>query len=275
MKRYLLLFKCILIISVIFIKSCSERESKTQPRIHKKFDFGWKFHRGDIAPATEQDISEWREVDLPHDWSIEDIPGTDSPFDSTVINGRSVGFTVGGTSWYVKEFSLGQKYNNKTITILFEGIYMDADVWINGHHLGNHPYGYTSFYYDLTDYLKTDGSTNRLAVQVQNEGSNSRWYSGSGIYRHVWLAATNPVHITQWGTFIKTESIKNSVAKMEVSTELKNDRKTDETFVLKLEAIDSEGSVVSRTEKETTIPSEESLKIQQHFQIENPQLGLC
>ncbi|MCF8335540.1 MAG: DUF4982 domain-containing protein [Bacteroidales bacterium] len=271
MKR-LLLFNCVILIFILCCSSCSKQESQSQPRIHKKFDFGWKFHRGEIAPAIDQDISEWREVDLPHDWSIEDIPGTDSPFDSTAINGRSVGFTVGGTSWYVKEFSLGKRYKNRTITVLFEGVYMDADVWINGHHLGNHPYGYTSFYYDLTDYLKTDGSTNRLAVQVQNEGSNSRWYSGSGIYRHVWLTATNPVHIAQWGTFIKTKSINDATAQIEVTTKLQNDRAKDEPIALKLEVLNPKGAVVSKTEEEITIGANKTLKSDQNLQIKNPSL---
>ena len=271
-KHFLLLLQSILLLSVMLNSSCTEKETQKTSRIHKKFDSGWKFHRGDVSPVSDLNISDWREVDLPHDWSIEDLPGTNSPFDSTTINGTSVGFTVGGTSWYVKDFSLGNEYSNKTITVLFEGVYMDSDVWINGHHLGNHPYGYTSFYYDLTDYIKTDGSTNRLAVQVENEGSNSRWYSGSGIYRHVWLTATNPLHIAQWGTFIKTKCINNGTAHIDVTTELRNDKKSEEKAKVKLEVLNADGSVVNATEKEITISANDTAKQDQSFEVDDPTL---
>ena len=101
---------------------------------------------------------------------------------------------------------------------------MNSDVWINGHHLGNHPYGYTPFYYDLTPYLKQNGE-NIIAVRVRNEGKNSRWYSGSGIYRHVWLTTTNPVHIEQWGVYITTPKISESAATINIKTTIVQMRK--------------------------------------------------
>ncbi len=112
------------------------------------FDEGWRFHRGNIANAEQPSFKDnsWRNIDLPHDWSIEDLPGTNSPFNPDAINGVSVGFTTGGIGWYRKAFTLPVNEANKRISILFDGVYMNADVWINGVHLGNHPYGYTSFY---------------------------------------------------------------------------------------------------------------------------------
>jgi beta-galactosidase len=171
------------------------------PRTEILFDFGWRFNRGDVenGEASDLDASSWRMVDLPHDWSIEDIPGTDSPIDSNSVGAIDAGYTVGGTGWYRKTFFVPSGLQGKHFNILFEGIYMNADIWLNGRHLGNHPYGYTSFWYDITDNIKY-GSENILAVEVKNEGRNSRWYSGSGIYRHVWLNILNPVHIEQWGT---------------------------------------------------------------------------
>ena len=108
---------------------------------------------------------------------------------------------------------------DKKVTIYFDGVYMNSDVWINGHHLGNHPYGYTPFYYDLTPYLKQNGE-NVLAVRVRNEGKNSRWYSGSGIYRHVWLTITNPVHVEQWGVYITTPDVSENAATIDIETRL-------------------------------------------------------
>jgi beta-galactosidase len=184
---------------VIFISSCGLDKTN---RINESFDKGWKFHRGVLsgAEASDFDISGWREVDLPHDWSIEDIPGTDSPFDTASVGARGTGYAVGGTGWYAKEFTLDKSYAGKRVNILFEGVYMNSDVWLNGHHLGNHPYGYTSFHYDISNYLHFDGSPNRLAVEVKNEGANCRWYSGSGISSHVWLTDTSLIHVKHWGT---------------------------------------------------------------------------
>src|SRR6185312_8704006 len=152
-----------------------------------QFDNNWAFLLG-AAQGAEQagfNDSDWRKTDLPHDWSIEDLKGTDSPFNEYAISQVSGGFTTGGTAWYRKRFGVPGKDKGKKIFIQFDGVYMNADVWINGHHLGNHPYGYTSFLFDITNYLKYD-SSNVIAVEVKNEGQNSRWYSGSGIYRHVW-----------------------------------------------------------------------------------------
>jgi beta-galactosidase len=137
------------------------------------------------AEASGFDDSSWRALDLPHDWSIEDLTGTNSPFDHFAVSQVSGGYTVGGTGWYRKSFTLNAEQKNKQILIQFDGAYMNSDVWLNGVHLGSHPYGYTSFWFNLTPYVKT--GNNVIAVQVKNEGKNSRWDSGSGIYRHGWL----------------------------------------------------------------------------------------
>ena len=163
------------------------------------FDADWRFHRGGVQGAEMPgfDDSKWRKVDLPHDWSIEDLPGTTSPFDPDAISQVSGGFTVGGTGWYRKTFTIGAGQKNKRVIIQFDGVYMNADFWLNGESLGTHPYGYTSFWFDITDKIKF-GEKNAIIVQVKNEGQNSRWYSGSGIYRHVWLKLLDPVHVSPW-----------------------------------------------------------------------------
>jgi len=187
------------------------------------FDSGWKFNKGNVENAWQPgfDDRNWRAIDLPHDWSIEDIPGMQSPFDPKAVNGVAQGFATGGTSWYRKTFRVPGNMKNKKIQVYFEGVYMNADVWLNGHHLGNHPYGYTSYFYDISDKIKPDGE-NVLAVQVKDEGANSRWYSGSGIYRHVWLKFFNPVHISTWGTSITTPQISSSLARVNIKSIVKN-----------------------------------------------------
>ena len=181
---------------------------------------GWVFYKGDPEGARgtcSLMIRGGRRIDLPHDWSIEDLPGrSDSvigPFSRAAIGKMSTGYMVGGTAWYRKTFTLDQADQGKTAYLTFDGIYMNADIWINGRHAGHHPYGYTSFYYDITPYLNAAGQANTVAVQVKNEGPNTRWYSGSGIYRHTWLTLVEPVHIDEWGIFVSTLSITPGSAK--------------------------------------------------------------
>ena len=145
------------------------------------FDAAWRFHRGGAlsAEAPDFDDSKWRLLDLPHDWCIEDLPGMNSPFDPKALSQVNGGFTTGGTGWYRKTFSVPQEQQGKRLVIQFDGVYMNAEVWLNGQSLGEHPYGYTSFWFDLTDKIKF-GVNNVIAVKVRNEGENSRWYSGSG-----------------------------------------------------------------------------------------------
>jgi beta-galactosidase len=186
-------------------------------------DFHWKFHRGGVQGAENPtwDDSAWRNIDLPHDWSIEDLPGTNSPFDRNAISQTPGGFTTGGTGWYRKHFSIGPELKGKNFILYFEGIYMNATIWLNGREIGRHPYGYTSFVIDATDMIKP-GEDNLLAVKVANEGENSRWYSGSGIYRHVWLRIAEPVHIATWGTFVSTPEVNTHSALIKVATMVEN-----------------------------------------------------
>ena len=187
------------------------------------FDSSWRFFRGEVADGEKQTMNDanWRVVELPHDWSIEDLPArADSvigPFTTKSVGTTSTGYVVGGTGWYRRHFRLN-KIAGKEISIYFDGVYMNSDVWINEHHLGNHPYGYTPFYYDLTPYLKTNGEENILAVRVRNDGKNSRWYSGSGIYRHVWLFIKNTVNIEQWGVYITTPATSSTEALVNIKT---------------------------------------------------------
>src|SRR6266487_1863848 len=199
-------------------------------RTQSLLDYSWKFYRGDVPNGEKENLNDndWRTAELPHDWSIEDLPDqSDSvigPFSTKSIGATATGYTVGGTAWYRKHFTLNN-IADKKVSIYFDAVYMNSDVWINEHHLGNHPYGYTPFYYDLTPYLKQNGE-NIIAVRVRNEGRNSRWYSGSGIYRHVWLTITNPIHIEQWGVHITTPKVSQTAATINTQTTIIHEQNT-------------------------------------------------
>ena len=160
-------------------------------------DIGWKFIHSDSLKAEDPgyEDGEWRTVNLPHDWGIE------YPVDKEAATGGSGGYAETGVGWYRKRVSFDRDTEAGTVWLEFDGVYMNSDVWLNGHYLGNHPYGYTSFFYDVSEFLKK--GENVIAVKVDNSlQPNSRWYSGSGIYRHVWLTEIEPVHIGHWGTVI-------------------------------------------------------------------------
>lgn len=245
------------------------------------FDKSWRFHAGGMlgAAATALDDAKWRQLDLPHDWSIEDRPGTSSPFDPNAISQVNEGFTTQGTAWYRKTFAIPARDKGKRVLIQFDGIYMNADVFLNGKPLGNHPYGYTSFYYDLSDNLNYGGQ-NVLAVEVKNEGGNSRWYSGSGIYRHVWLKTVPAVHLAQWGTFISTPKVSESSASIQVKSKVVNDSKAPATLRLVTHYLEPKGAEVGKTESNLTLqPGEQQevsgtsvIKDPKFWTLENPNL---
>jgi len=247
------------------------------------FDASWKFFRGKAEGAEKSDFDDktWRTLDLPHDWSIEDLPGQgitklpdgkiriiSGPFDSESISSHGSGYTVGGTSWYRKHFKLSEKLADKVISVNFDGVYMKADVWINGHHLGNHPYGYTAFGFDLSQYLNFGDSENILAVEVKNEGVNSRWYSGSGIYRHVYLDITNKIHVAHWGTSVVTTSADSLDATVQVCTTINNYTRqhTDVTLVYKILNANSVkiSEKILSTQLSRSVPSTTKLKLDIH-----------
>ena len=255
------------------IESSSLLSNLDGPRSTILFDADWKFHRGDQSGAENMayDDASWRTLDLPHDWSIEDIAGTESPLDSTAVGGIDMGYFQGGTGWYRKTFDLPSNLVGKKLFLQFDGIYMDAVVWINGEHLGDHPYGYTSFWYDISDKLKF-GDENVIAVRVSNEGENSRWYSGSGIYRHVWLTVTEPVHVSQWGTFISTPLIEEDRATVLVVNEIVNQSGKSESVKVRTKILNTSGEVTATREDRIEIGSGEKVVVNQELDISSPDL---
>lgn len=154
-----------------------------------------------IAMFYAIDDAVWRTLNLPHDWSIE------SAFDAQAPAGNDGGYLPTGTGWYRKKFTLPATSAGKRISLYFEGVYMNSEVFVNGHSVGMRSYGYSSFYYDITPYVRF-GQQNVVAVRADNsQQKNCRWYSGSGIYRHVWLLTTHPAHFSEWGIFIRTSRL--------------------------------------------------------------------
>ncbi len=245
----------------------------------RSFNADWCFLRAD-APGAEAvvfDDTRWRIVDVPHDWSIEDLPSTDgappSPFSATLsAGGPATGFVVGGTGWYRKHFTLNPSDAGKSVTILFDGVYMNADFWINGQSLGNHPYGYTAFSYDLTPHLKPAGQTNVLSVRVRNEGRNSRWYSGSGIYRNVSLRVTDPIRIPVWGVHVIATNISKSDAPVSVATTITNGSGADATIRVRTRLIQPNGRALRAQEDEIHIPVGTQRELTQTLVVNRPVL---
>jgi len=250
-------------------------QTSAQPRLKRNnlFDFGWRFHLGGALGAEGPSFndSQWRMVDLPHDWSIEDLPGTTSPFNIEAISQVNGGFTTGGTGWYRKTFTVPQELKDKRFILMFEGIYMNAEIWLNGELLGKHPYGYTSFWFDISGKLKPE-KENVLSVKVKNEGENSRWYSGSGIYRHVWLQIVPPIHITTWGTSITTPQATEKEALINIKTSVINHSGEVSKIKLVTKIKNADGLEQTQIETEKTIEPGKTIEIVQEMKLNKPSL---
>ena len=237
-------------------------------RLHESCDFDWRFFKGD-APGADQpgfDDHAWRKLNLPDDWSIE------GPFAQSEPTGGPGGYLPTGIGWYRKQFTLTDAVLGRKISVEFAGVYQHSDVWLNGHLLGHQPYGYTSFAYDLTPYLKLGGEPNVLAVRVDNsQQPNSRWYSGSGIYRHVWLTATDSVHVAPWGTYITTPKVSAESATVRIRTRLLDEEPAEFKVVLTSEIVDAEGKVVASTQSEATLATGEK-EFDQTVELTAPRL---
>ena len=278
-KRRLINFIGLISICLIVNFSCSTSTKETANQRTVSFDENWRFLKDSIAGAEDIAFndSNWRILDLPHDWSIEDLPvqikdSISGPFSKASIGKMGTGYTVGGTAWYRKSFTIDKADGDKTAYLQFDGIYMNSDIWINGKHLGNHPYGYTSFWYDITSYLNPAGEANIVAVQVKNEGLNARWYSGSGIYRHTWLTLVNKVHIAPWGVYITTPEASEKKANVEIVTNVTNSGSKDLQITCVTKILDQYGAEVGKSLIEPTVPAGTSLELKQVVMVENPSL---
>ncbi len=261
--------KRILFITLLTALAGSLVYAKSLPpsRYHLLMDRSWKFFLGDDKSASTIDFNDnaWRVLDLPHDWSIEGGFKEDAP-----TTGRG-GYVQTGIGWYRKQFVLPRSVKGKQVTIQFDGVYMNSEVWINGHLLGKRPNGYISFVYDLTPFL-TNGK-NTLAVRVDNsEQPNSRWYSGSGIYRHVWLNITNPLRIAQWGTYVTTPEVTTTSATVSIKTQIENSGQTISYATLVSSIVDEQGKEVASNQVPVVLTGKVADEIAQQIPVPAPAL---
>lgn len=242
--------------------------AQTKIRIVENFCKDWKFHLGDIANGNDPSLNDnnWRLLNLPHDWSIEGEFSKDHP--ATPGGGA----LPGGIGWYRKSFFVSSDDKEKLFFIDFDGVYRNSEVWINGNYLGKRPYGYSSFRYELTPYLKF-GEKNIIAVKVDNSlQPNSRWYSGSGIYRNVWLVKTNKVFFDHWGTYITTPVVNKNYAKVSIQIKVRNRYDKIIPVSVKTRIINSKDKIVAESETLKEIKSDSVAVINQEIEIANPEL---
>lgn len=243
MKIFLQIFLVIIIVS---LTSCSEKSV----RIRTNFNSSWKFYLGDdsFAISSEYDDSHWRVLNLPHDWSIE------GEFSEAHPTKPAGGALPAGTGWYRKSFQIPEADTDKRLYIEFDGIYRNSEVWLNGNFLGKRANGYISFSYELTPYLKYGKHNNILAVRVDNSlQPNSRWYTGSGIYRNVWLTQTSQIHIKERGAFITTPKINFEEAVVQIETELIGKLEGIENIRIETQVFDSNKDELTRSEKSLSV----------------------
>lgn len=230
----------------------------------KLFNSGWKFYKGDVREGEKilLDDQEWRSVQLPHDWSIE------GPFSNEWASGT--GYLPGGIGWYRKSFTIPEDQQGKHLYLYFDGVYKNSEVWINETYLGKRPNGYASFYYDITPHLKK--GSNVVAVKVDHRDfADSRWYTGSGINRNVYLIATPPVHFNIWGIAFTTPSVSREAARVVIDAGISNPMATPQARKLVAALLSSDGTVVAKAEKDISIPAGESTE-RVEFTVNGPRL---
>ena len=243
----------------------SDRAGHGRQRL--SMDPEWRFALGDPAGAERPafDDHAWRRLDLPHDWSIEGTMRQDAP------GGGQFAFLPGGIGWYRKAFRMPASARGLEARLEFDGVYMNSDVWINGVHLGKRPYGYISFAYDITQHLVP--GVNVVAVRVDNSAQpNSRWYTGSGIYRHVWLTLSDSLHVAHWGTYVTTPRADSTRADVVVRTQVENDRTTARRGTLRSIVLDDAGREVARVDTAFSLAAGQRLELEQQLHVATPRL---
>jgi len=260
------------VIAIIFLLLVSSIISYAQNQSHLErkqlFDSDWKFFLDDTAAAMSREFNDdsWRNLNLPHDWSIEGEINHKNP------TGGAGGFFPAGIGWYWKTFKVPNEWKNKNVSIYFEGVYINSEVFINGKSLGIYPNGYSSFSYNLTPYLDFD-KENVIAVRVDNSQQvNCRWYSGSGIYRHVWMIVTEPVHIAQWGIAITTPDVSSKKATVRVKTLVKNETTLPQSIILKTLLFDAKFKDAGNNQTKVELSANSEKEVIQTINVSNPLL---
>jgi len=238
-------------------------------RVTTALDTDWRFSTAP-AEAPEQpsfDDSAWRQVTVPHDWSIE------GPFSPTNQTGCAGAYLPAGIGWYRKHFTLPNRDRERQIFVQFEGVMANSDVWINGFHLGHRPSGYVGFDYELTGHLKFDGKDNVLAVEADNsQQPASRWYEGAGIYRHVRLISMAAVHLADNGVFVTTPEIVPDQARVHIESVITNASSTPRKITLRSRLLAPHGSLAGEISTPLVITNNTTATVEQDVKLTNPQL---
>ena len=236
-------------------------------KITDDFNRNWQFTLSDSACYSfiNYKTDSWRNVNLPHDWSIEF--GFDKSAEACTAYHR------GGIGWYSKDFKTPDKMHSKKCFIVFDGVYNNSEYWINGKKLGFHPYGYSPFFYDVTDYLEPDSGDNRLSVRVDHSRfADSRWYTGSGIYREVQMIVTDKLYIPVWGTFITTPYVSSEKAEINIEIRVKNEYDTERDGELVTTFYNTGNEIVGYTKSPLSVGAGEEIKLNQNFTVIKPEL---
>jgi len=242
-------------------------KATTSARLYVDMDADWRFSKGDFAAAMmpEFDDSAWRQVNVPHDWSSE------GPFGPEYASGN--GYAPGGIGWYRKHFKLDSALHDKLAVVEFDGVYDHAEVWINGHFVGGRPYGYSSFECVLTPLLKFGGQENVLAVRVDHSRfADCRWYTGSGMYRHVRLRLTHKLRIGRWGVFITTPEVADDTALVRIQTTIENNTGQARSFSLQADVVAMNGDVVGSVTTAGMVADGTNQTLLQEIRVARPQL---
>jgi beta-galactosidase len=243
-------------------------KTTSQSRTVLSADADWKFFLGDPSGAESPTFNDqsWRTVTVPHDWSIEGTPNEKNP------TGSGGGYYPAGIGWYRKTFTAPTSWKGKQVSLEFDGVSSDATLYLNGHKLGTHPYAYTSFRFDITSQLNLS-ATNVVAVRVDNSMQpNSRWYSGSGIYRHVRVVVTEPIHVAPWGVFVSSPEASAASAKVVVKTKLQNDTADAGEVTIKTVLMGPSGTKSHPSERQVSIAAGQSSETAQEIMLEHPSL---
>ncbi len=253
---------------VTALMSCHNRENASDSS-REEFNTGWRFALidNDSVASPAYDDSNWRKLNLPHDWAIE------GDFSESNPSGTGGGALPGGIGWYRKDFVVPESDKGKQIYIDFDGAYMNASVYVNGNYLGTRPYGYASFSYDISPYVKY-GEENVIAVKVDNaEQPNSRWYSGCGIYRNVWMRVLDPILVAQWGQAV-IATVNGGTGTLDITTEIENNSDGDAAITISSNLIAPDGKKVAESAEQTVdLSKADSITtVSSQITLKNPRL---
>ena len=240
---------------------------RKQTRAIINLNHDWKFFLGDEPEAWQKGFNdnEWRTVNIPHDWAVE------HPFD--IKHSSGTGYLPAGTGFYRKEFFLPEELEGRRVFVKFDGVYNNSMVWCNSYYLGKRPYGYSEFIYDITEFACFGEEPNVLSVRVNHiDVADSRWYTGSGIYRKVTVSVTNNIYIDNYGVFISTKDADRENAVLSVESTVNNLTDKDEKLIIRNSLFDAKGNLVSSVEDDYSISSERKVTASQNLEFSQPQL---